>query len=146
MLFLDLLGATLPRGLIYLFNPVAWLGNVIGVSGLVGGVLRGMDEAVGEVGSFVGMPVVGSLAIWFLLGWFRWRRPEIVFFLLVVPWFLAMQLTTKRGYESLAEHFQARGRDELEADALSKAMYIIEASQVDDPGATRLAARLRELE
>jgi hypothetical protein len=146
MLLLDLLGATLPRSLIYLFNPIAWLGNMIGVTDLMSGILRTADGASGQVGSFVGMPVVGSFILWILFGFFRWKRPGLAFLFLTVPWLLAMQFTTERAYESLAERFQARGQSQLEADAIVKVLFIIAASQAEDSVSTALSTRLRELE
>ena len=147
MLFLDILfGLRLPRSLIYWFNPIAWLGNWTQLTAVTGGFLRGIDLAVTSIASLLGIPVIGSFLYWFVFGWLRWRRPGLVFFLLTVPCLCAMQFTTKRAYEALAERYHAQSRTQLEASAISKALYVIQASHTSDPGASRLAARLAEIQ
>ena len=147
MLLLDILfGLTLPRSLIYWFNPIAWLANWTRLTEVTGGFLRGMDQGVMGVASLLGIPVIGSFIGWFAFGWFRWRWPGLMFFVLTVPWLCAMQFTTKRAYEALAERYHAQGRIQLEASAISKALYVIQASQAYDPSTSSLTARLLEIQ
>lgn len=141
-----MLGLRLPGSLVYWLNPVSWLGNWSGLTALVGGVLRGMDEGATAIGSVVGMPVIGSFVLWFVYGFFRWRWPMVVFILLTLPFLCAMQFTTKRAYEALARRYHTEGSVELEARAISKALLIIRSSSVVDPEASQLAARLVEIE
>ena len=147
MLLLDILfGLRLPRSLIYWLNPIAWVGNWTQLTAVIGGFLGGIDEGVMDIASLLGIPVIGSFLLWFASGWFRWRRPGLVFFLLTVPCLCAMQFTTKRAYQALAERYHAQGRTQLEASAISKALFVIRASHIADPDASRLEARLVEIE
>jgi len=147
MLVLDiLLGLRLPKGLIYWFNPIAWVGNWTGLTAAIGGFLGGLDQGVTSIASLVGVPVIGSFLFWFAFGFSRWRKPDLWFFLLTVPCLCAMQFTTKRAYERLADYYHAQGRLELEASAISKALYVIQASNSADPDASRLAAQLTEIQ
>ena len=148
MLLLDIVfDLRLPSSVIYWLNPISWVSNSTGLTALIGGFLRGIDEAVMSIASFLGVPVIGSFVLWFAYGFFRWRRPVLVFVLSTLPFFFpALQLTTKRAYEALAQQYHAKGRTELEARAISKALTVIRASHIPDAHTSRLEARLSEIE
>lgn len=146
ILMLDMLGATLPKGIVYWLNPVAWFSNWTGLTPRIGGFLRGMDEGVMALASVVGMPIIGSLIFWFVLGCLRWRWPSVVFILCIVPALCAVQLTTKRAYLEFAERFHAQNLPGREADAISKALFIIRESRIPDPAEAQLVDRLVILE
>jgi hypothetical protein len=147
MLLVDIMfELRLPSDLIYWLNPISWVSNWTGLTALIGRFLRGIDEGVETVASILGVPVIGSFVLWFVYGLIRWRRPGLVFGLFAVPFLCAMQFTTKRAYEGLAQRYQANGRTELEARAISKALFVIRASHTADPHASLLEARLSEIQ
>jgi hypothetical protein len=136
----------LPSSLIYWLNPISWVSNWTGLTALIGGFLRGIDEGAVAIASLLGVPVIGSFLLWFVWGVLRWRRPGLVFFFSTLPFLCAMQFTTKRAYEELAQRYHVKGRTELEARAISKALFVIRASHTADPHASRLEARLTEIQ
>jgi hypothetical protein len=147
MILLDILfELRLPSSLIYWLNPISWVSNWTGLTALIGGLFRGADEGVMTIASLLGVPVIGTFLLWFVHGLSRWRRPGLVFVLLTLPFLCAMQFTTKRAYEGLAQRYNAKGRTDLEARAISKALYVIRASHTADPHASRLEARLIEIQ
>lgn len=135
----------LPSSLIYWLNPICWVSSSSGLTAVIGGFLRGIDEGAMTIASFVGVPVIGSFLLWFVYGLLPWRRPVLVFFLLTLPFLCAMQFTAKRAYEGLAQHYQLKGRTELEARAISKALFVIRASHTPDAHARGLETRLIEI-
>lgn len=136
----------LPSNLIYWLNPISWMSNWAGLTALIGGFLRGIDEGVMTIASILGVPVIGSFLLWFAYGLLPWRRPVLVFVLSTLPFLCAMQFTTKRAYEGLAEHYHLKGCTELEARAISKVLFVIRASHTSDPHTPRLEARLIEIQ
>ena len=147
MLIVDILfELRLPSSLIYWLNPISWMSNWSGLTAPIGGFLRGIDEGAMNIASLLGMPVIGSFVLWLLWGLCRWRRPGLVFVFLTLPYLCAMQFTTKRAYEELAQRYYVMGRAELEARAISKALFVIRASHTEDPHYSRLEARLIEIQ
>jgi len=135
----------LPSSLIYWLNPISWVSSSTGLTALIGGFLRGIDQGAMTIASILGVPVIGSFLLWFVYGLLPWRRPILVFVLLTLPFLCAMQFTTKRAYEGLAQHYHLKGRTELEARAISKALFVIRASHTSDPHTPRLEGRLIEI-
>jgi hypothetical protein len=147
MILLDILfELRLPSSLIYWLNPISWVSNWMELTALIGGFLRGVDEGVMTIASLLGVPVHRQFLLWFVHGLSRWQRPGLVFVLFTVPFLCAMQFTTKRAYERLAQGHHAKGRTDLEARAISKALFVIRASHTADPHALRLKARLMEIQ
>jgi hypothetical protein len=136
----------LPSNLIYWLNPISWMSNGSGLTVPIGGFLRGIDEGAMNIASLLGVPVIGSFVLWFLWGLCRWQRPGLVFVFLTLPFLCAMQFTTKRAYEELAQRYHVMGRTELKARAISKALLVIRASHTEDPNYSRLEARLIEIQ
>jgi hypothetical protein len=146
VLLSDLVGFTLPRGFIYWTNPIAWLSNALGFTAYVGFYCRGMDAGLADVWAYLSIPVIGTFIAWFGFGWFRWRWPILVFIVFVIPFFIAMQFTMQRGYESLADRFLTQEDVKGEADALSKALFIVKRSETPDLRMFELSSRLLALQ
>lgn len=147
MVLLDILFTLrLPSSLIYWLNPISWVSNSTGLTALIGGFLRGIDEGALTIASLLGLPVIGGFLLWLVWGVLHWRRPGLVFVFFTLPVLCAMQFTTKRAYEALAQRYHVMGRTELEARAISKALFVIRASHTADPHSAGLEARLLEIQ
>ena len=117
----------------------------VNLTPLIGDFLRGIDKGAMTIASILGVPVIGSFLLWFAYGWLRWRWPLIIFVLLTLPFLCAMQFTTQRAYEGLAQRYQTKGNTKLEDRAISKALFVIRESHTADPNTSRLEARLNEI-
>lgn len=139
-------GLRLPASLFYWLNPVAWISNKVGLTVSISGFLVGIDGGAMDIGSLAGMPIVGSFVVFFAAGWLRWRRPILVFLVWTIPCLCALQFTIKRSYELLAERYHAQGLADREANALSKALFLIQESGRQDPTIGQLSARLSQIQ
>src|SRR5437867_9106284 len=83
LLLLDVIGIRAPIWSLYFVNPIAWISNLTGLTGLVPGFLLGIHEGVESLPALIGMPIIGSFAVWVLVS-LSWRLPRALHFLLVV--------------------------------------------------------------
>jgi hypothetical protein len=143
LLLLDLAGVRTPVWSLCLVNPIAWVCNFTGLTGLRPGFLVGMHEAAQSLPALIGIPVIGSLAIWLLLS-LSWPRGRALHFLLiVVAGSAALQFTMQRAYLSLADRYQARNEIRRESAALGKVLYI--AEKTGTPGVLKKGRTLVEV-
>jgi hypothetical protein len=143
LLLLDLLGVQTLVWSLYLVNPIAWLSNLTGLTGLAPGFLVGMHKSVESLPVLIGIPVIGSLAVWLLLSlsWRRWRAFH--FLLFVVAGSTALQFTMQRAYLSLADRYQTRNEIRRASAALEKVLYV--AEKTDTPGVLEKGRALIEV-
>jgi hypothetical protein len=126
LLLLDITGLRLPTWSIYLVNPIAWISNLSGLTTLGAGFLVGMDLGVQRFGVWIGIPVIGSFVLWFLISfsWIRFRAIHFLFFVILGS--VAFQFTMQRTYLSMADYYKARNEIRRASDALEKVLYVVE--------------------
>lgn len=149
LLALAWFGLRVPDWAVYAANPPAWISNATGLTEWGRRFFPGMDQGVAWLPQKLGLPVIGSLLVWFGLSFVTSGR------FLGLVWALlgcvAFQFTMQRGYLAVAERYRATGQIQREAAACGKVLYIAEKTGsyggFAEAGALfRFAARFTELQ
>lgn len=124
LLILHRFGVAVPDWLLTISNPIAWLANILGATEVLGDVWVTLHQFISYLPSKLGIPIIGTLLLWFFITFKPPRGENYHFLFVVVPGCIALQFSLQGAYLTQAERWRERGDVMREEDALSKVIHL----------------------